>query len=282
MLRFFVRRLLLLVPILFGLSILVFVVGPRRCPARPAQALLGERATPQLRRRRSATSTGSTSRSDVAVLALHRADRATATSARASSRPRTGHERVRSTASRPRSSSRSAAMVFAIGFGIPLGFLAAKRYGTWFDHVEPRRLAARDLDPDLLPRPDPQVRVRGQARLAAEHRPRDRHCAVRPHPTNFYVLDAIINGDPEAVWDAIKHLILPAIALGTIPLAIITRITRAVRARRPERGLRAHRPRQGPAAAASVDRRHVLRNAHAAGRHRSSACRRACCSPARC
>ncbi len=32
---------------------------------------------------------------------------------------------------------------------------------------------------------------------------------------------------PQAAWDAVLHLILPAIALGTIPLAIIVRITRA-------------------------------------------------------
>ena len=51
--------------------------------------------------------------------------------------------------------------------------------------------------------------------------------ATRNHPTNFYTLDAIINRDPAAFWDATKHLILPAIALGSIPLAIITRITRA-------------------------------------------------------
>jgi peptide/nickel transport system permease protein len=47
------------------------------------------------------------------------------------------------------------------------------------------------------------------------------------HPTNFYVLDAIIAGDPEALWDVLKHLVLPAIALGSIPLAIVARITRA-------------------------------------------------------
>jgi peptide/nickel transport system permease protein len=47
------------------------------------------------------------------------------------------------------------------------------------------------------------------------------------HPTGFYVLDAILTADPAAFVDAIKHLILPAIALGTIPLAFVTRITRA-------------------------------------------------------
>src|SRR3712207_2987527 len=44
MLRFVVRRLLLLVPILLGLSILVFF-WIRALPGGPAQALLGERAT---------------------------------------------------------------------------------------------------------------------------------------------------------------------------------------------------------------------------------------------
>ena len=59
MLRFVVRRLLLLVPILLGLSILIFV-WIRALPGTPAEALLGERATPAADRARSSTSTGST------------------------------------------------------------------------------------------------------------------------------------------------------------------------------------------------------------------------------
>src|SRR5918999_1219878 len=46
MLRFVVRRLLLLVPILLGLSILLFL-WVRALPGGPAVALLGERATPE-------------------------------------------------------------------------------------------------------------------------------------------------------------------------------------------------------------------------------------------
>src|ERR671923_812580 len=46
MLRFVVRRLLLLVPILIGVSLLVFL-WIRALPGGPAAALLGERATPQ-------------------------------------------------------------------------------------------------------------------------------------------------------------------------------------------------------------------------------------------
>ena len=47
MLRYVVRRLLLLVPILLGVSLLIFF-WIRALPGNPAQALLGERATPQL------------------------------------------------------------------------------------------------------------------------------------------------------------------------------------------------------------------------------------------
>ena len=46
MLRFVVRRLLQLIPILFGLSILLFA-WLRLLPGGPASALLGERATPE-------------------------------------------------------------------------------------------------------------------------------------------------------------------------------------------------------------------------------------------
>jgi peptide/nickel transport system permease protein len=47
MLRYLVRRLLLLVPILFGVSLLIFF-WIRALPGGPAESLLGERATPQL------------------------------------------------------------------------------------------------------------------------------------------------------------------------------------------------------------------------------------------
>ena len=45
--------------------------------------------------------------------------------------------------------------------------------------------------------------------------------------SNIYTLTALITFQWNALVDAIRHLILPAIALGTIPLAIIARITRS-------------------------------------------------------
>jgi ABC-type dipeptide/oligopeptide/nickel transport system permease component len=47
------------------------------------------------------------------------------------------------------------------------------------------------------------------------------------HITGLYLIDSLIVKDYEAFWDALKHLVLPAIALGTIPMAIIARMTRS-------------------------------------------------------
>ena len=44
---------------------------------------------------------------------------------------------------------------------------------------------------------------------------------------NMYIFNSVISGDWEVLGDVIKHLILPAVALSTIPLAIIARMTRS-------------------------------------------------------
>jgi len=45
--------------------------------------------------------------------------------------------------------------------------------------------------------------------------------------SNINTLNALVTGQWPKLWDAIKHLILPAIALGTIPMSIIARMTRS-------------------------------------------------------
>ncbi|MEQ9485813.1 ABC transporter permease [Coleofasciculus sp. F4-SAH-05] len=45
--------------------------------------------------------------------------------------------------------------------------------------------------------------------------------------TGFYILDAILKLDINVLQDVLSHLILPALTLGTIPLAILARITRS-------------------------------------------------------
>jgi peptide/nickel transport system permease protein len=45
--------------------------------------------------------------------------------------------------------------------------------------------------------------------------------------SNMYTFAALVTGQWTILFDALRHMILPAVALGTIPLAIIARITRS-------------------------------------------------------
>jgi peptide/nickel transport system permease protein len=255
MLRFVVRRLLLLVPILLGLSILLFG-WVRALPGSPAYSLLGERATPELVQAYQerygfnkplpvqywhyleATVSGDLGTS----IATHRS----VMSEFANRFPSTIELAI-------------AALMFAILFGVPLGFLAAKKHGTIFDHgslvVSLVGISTPIFFLALILKYIFAVRLAWLPSVG-----RIDILDTTKHPTNFYILDAIIEREWGTLWDVIKHLILPAVALGSIPLAIIARITRAsvldvqnedyVRTARAK-GLAPH----------TVDERHVLRNA---------------------
>lgn len=45
--------------------------------------------------------------------------------------------------------------------------------------------------------------------------------------TGFMLIDSLLLGQKGAFWDAVHHLILPTIVLGTVPLAVIARMTRS-------------------------------------------------------
>lgn len=45
--------------------------------------------------------------------------------------------------------------------------------------------------------------------------------------TNFYLLDSIITGNWKALGDALRHLVLPALVLGTVPMGVFARMTRS-------------------------------------------------------
>jgi peptide/nickel transport system permease protein len=256
MLRFIIRRLLLLLPILLGVSILIFI-WIRLLPGGPAQGLLGERATPQ--------SIAQINRQfglnrpiyvqywrylDETVVHLN-----LGTSIR-SFRPVTDEIRIRFPATVELALG---AMIFAVAFGVPLGFLAAKRYGSAFDHGSLLASLIGISIPifflGLILKYVFSVRLGWLPSIGREDVLADYN-----HPTNFYILDAIIERNPSQLWDAIQHLILPAIALGSIPLAIIARITRAsVLDVQNEDYVRTARAKGLPPR--EVDSRHVLRNA---------------------
>jgi peptide/nickel transport system permease protein len=255
MLRFVVRRLLLLVPILIGLSLLVFL-WIRALPGSPATALLGERATPAA----VAAVRKQYGLDDPLYQQYFRYLRTLAGGNLGSSvttrRPVVDEFRDRFPATVELA---LAAMVFSVGLGIPLGFLAAKRYGGWLDHLS----LVASLIGISIPIFFLGILLKYVFAVKLGWLPTVGRQSVLinvDHPTNFYVLDTILAGDFEAWWDAVKHLLLPAVALGSIPLAIVARITRAaVLDILNEDYVRTARAKG--VAPSIVDRRHILRNA---------------------
>ena len=255
MLRYVVRRLLLLIPILLGVSVLVFF-WIRLLPGSPAEALLGERATPELvaaYKERYGLDQPIHEQYWQYLKTIPEFDYGVSV---ASHRKVSDEIKDRFPATVELA---IAAMLFATLLGVPLGFMAAKRYGGFVDHASlfisligisiPIFFLAIILKYIFAVRLGwlPSV-GRIDVTLEVEH------------PTNFYVLDAIITRDWSTLWDVIKHLILPAVALGSIPLAILARITRAsVLDVQNEDYVRTARAKG--LAPAVVDWRHVLRNA---------------------
>jgi peptide/nickel transport system permease protein len=222
MLRFVVRRLLLLVPILLGLSILVFV-WIRALPGGPAEALLGERATPesiaQINRQYGLNKPIYVQYWSY-LKTVGQGDLGTSITTR---RAVTDELKQRFPATIELT---VAAMIFALALGIPLGFVAAKRYGTSLDHAS----LVLSLLGVSIPVFFLAILLKYIFAVKLGLLPTvGRISALTDlnHPTNFYLLDALLAGDLNAFWDVLKHLMLPAIALGSIPLSIIARITRA-------------------------------------------------------
>jgi dipeptide transport system permease protein len=48
-----------------------------------------------------------------------------------------------------------------------------------------------------------------------------------PPVTGFMLIDSLLSGQKGAFLDALRHLVLPTIVLGTVPLAVIARMTRS-------------------------------------------------------
>jgi peptide/nickel transport system permease protein len=255
MLRFVVRRLLLLVPILVGLSILVFL-WIRALPGSPAIALLGERATPetiaQIERQYGL---------DKPVHVqywryVQNVARADFGDSIVSRRPVIEELKQKFPATIELA---LAAMIFSVAVGIPLGFLAAKKYGSLLDHAS----LVASLIGISIPIFFLAIILKFVFAVKLGWLPTVGRVSVLidlEHPTNFYVVDSLVTGNWEAFVDVGKHLVLPAVALGSIPLAVVARITRAaVLDVQNEDYVRTARAKG--VAPLIVDRRHIFRNA---------------------
>src|SRR5919202_1117368 len=206
-----------LIPILLGLSILLFA-WLRALPGGPAQAALGERATPEDIARYNKLF-GLDQPIYVQYLKfLGRAARLDFGTSARTGRPVTTEflERFPATIELT-----IFAMIFAIGLGIPLGYVAARRYGRFLDSAT----VVGSLLGVSIPVFFLAYLLRYLFAVQLGWLPGSGRQDVRidaTHITNFYVLDGLMTREWDAAWDAVLHLILPA-----IPLAIILRITRA-------------------------------------------------------
>lgn len=249
------RRLLLAIPVLFGVSFLVFA-WTRALPGGPAQALLGERATPE-----AVAAVESQYGLDQPIFVqygkyLQRVVSGDLGVSISSLRPVTEElwERFPATVELT-----IAAMLFAVCAGIPLGVLAAKHVRRPLDHAS----LVGSLIGISMPVFFLALILKWAFAVKLGWLPSIGRLDVRTEldrRTNLFVIDSIISGNWTALWDTIRHLILPAIALGTIPLAIITRITRtAVLEVMQEDHVRTARAKG--IAPRFINRRHILRNA---------------------
>jgi peptide/nickel transport system permease protein len=255
MLRFVLRRLTLMIPVLIGLSILLFV-WVRALPGDPARSLLGERATPE-----SLDRVTEAYGFDEPLLEQYLLYVKTLLQGDFGASIQTGQEVIDSFAERFPATLELGitAMLIAVVVGVPMGYLAARHQGRVLDTV----VVSGSLLGVVTPVFFLAILLKlvfadwlGWLPTTGRQDPR----IDATHPTGFYVLDGIMTREWDAAWDAILHLILPALALATIPLAIIVRITRASVSEVMHEDYVRTAEAKG-LASGTISRRHVLRNA---------------------
>ncbi len=255
MLKYTIRRLLAAIPVLFGLSIILFAFV-HFLPGDPCRSILGQHATVESCNRLR-ENLGLDDPLIVQYLDyMSRLLRFDFGASIINNKPFLTEFAVRFPATIELT---VAAMIFAVGVGIPLGRLAARHAHTWIDGgVTVISLLGISIPVFVLALTLVYVFAVQLGWLPSQGRLNPR--ASLRDVTGFVLIDAILAGDWALFIDGIRHLILPAIALGSIPMAIIARITRAsvldvnhedyVRTARAK-GLKEKR----------VDSRHIMRNA---------------------
>ncbi|MEU2598784.1 ABC transporter permease [Streptomyces hirsutus] len=222
MLRLVVRRLLQLIPTLLGLSVLLFL-WLDRLPGGPASAILGEKAT------------------EAEVIRINRAlgldqpvyvqywrflkriaelDLGTSTQ---TGQPVWDEFVLRFPATVELS---LLAILLAVAVGIPLGYFAARNRGGWLDVTA----VSGSLIGICIPVFFLALILKSVFAVQLGIFPvsgRQETGIDATSVTGFAVLDGILTGELDAAGDALHHLILPSIALASIPLAVIVRMTRA-------------------------------------------------------
>ena len=118
------------------------------------------------------------------------------------------------------------AMTLAVAIGLPIGVIAAQRRGKFLDHTVMTVALTGYSMPIfwwgllliiLFSGWLGWTPVSGRISLLY----------FFDTPTGFMLVDSLLSGEEGAFKSAVRHLILPSIVLGTIPLAVIARQTRS-------------------------------------------------------
>jgi len=247
MLGFITRRTLLAIPVLIGIVVVVFFLI-RAIPGDPCTAILGEQASPEACAR--FNEANGLNEPTIVQLAIYLKNVATfdlGDSIRFS-RPvnQLLIERLPLTAELAFS-----ALMIAVAVGVPLGVTAARKHNT---AIDTGTMALANVGVSMpvfwlglmlayvfaLVLRDTPFALPPSGRLSAG-------IFSTPYPevwgwnlqegsfwskfheylSNHYILNSLVTGQWDIFRDAVKHMILPAVALATIPLAIIARITRS-------------------------------------------------------
>jgi len=119
------------------------------------------------------------------------------------------------------------AMIFAIVLGIPAGVIAASRRGGVYDQTL-MGLALTGYSMPIFWWGLILVLVMSNTLHLTPVSGRVDLIKFYYQPvTGFMLIDSILSGQKGAFMDAVRHLILPMIVLGTVPLAVIARMTRS-------------------------------------------------------
>jgi peptide/nickel transport system permease protein len=224
MLQYVLKRLLGLIPVLFGITLAVFLLL-RLIPGDPAIVLAGERATPE----QVAALRDQLGLNQPLLLQyfafLGNLLRLNLGNSLISGIPVLEEIRMRWTATVELA---IAAMFVAIVLGIPAGVLAAVQKNRWLDQVTMGGsligvslpvywlglllIYLFSVTLNWLP-PSGRIGIEGGL-------------TFQPI-TGFYLLDSLLRLNLPVFVDVLAHLVLPALTLGTIPLAIVARITRS-------------------------------------------------------
>lgn len=119
------------------------------------------------------------------------------------------------------------AMIFAVALGVPAGVIAASRRGGVYDQTLMGLALTGYSMPIfwwglllilLMSNTLGLTPVSGRVDLIKFY--------YEP-VTGFMLIDSLLSGEKGAFLDAVHHLILPMVVLGTVPLAVIARMTRS-------------------------------------------------------